>query len=106
MLTDSHRNKTRRLRINMTLGQLIRSIATIEDELTIFVGHGEITEHSEIALVDLDTGQEPNEMRELIDVWHAREILNGVSTLNPELKDKTAEGKLIDRFIEYLRNDA
>jgi hypothetical protein len=59
-----------------------------------------------VKLVDLDTGQEPNEMRELIDVWHAREILNGVSTLNPELKDKTAEGKLIDRFIEYLRNDA
>jgi hypothetical protein len=52
----------------MNLGQLLRSIARLDGDLTIYVATGELSEHSDVALVDLEDSDEPDGMRELIDV--------------------------------------
>ena len=57
-------------------------------------------------MVNLDEDEGPDQLTELIDVWHAHEILDGVSNLNPELKAPDAEERLTNRFIEYMHNDA
>ncbi|MCM2375255.1 hypothetical protein [Aporhodopirellula aestuarii] len=90
----------------MNLRHFVQTIATHDDELTIFVAVGQLSETSEIALVNLDENEEPDGMTELIDVWHAREILSGVSNLDSSLRAPDAEERLVNRFIEYMHNDA
>ncbi|MBB3210704.1 hypothetical protein FHS27_006552 [Rhodopirellula rubra] len=90
----------------MNLQHFIQTIATHDSDLTIFVAAGELTGSSEISLVNLDENDEPDGMRELVDVWHALEILNGVSNLDPTLRTPGASERLLKRFIEYMHNDA
>lgn len=90
----------------MNLQNFIRTIAIYDEGLTIFVAPGDLTGSTEVVLVNLDEDEGRDQLTELIDVWHAHEILDGVSNLNPELKAPDAEERLTNRFIEYMHNDA
>ena len=90
----------------MELQELICSLNTFDANLTVFVAQSELSAQSDVALVDLDTDAEPDGMRELIDVWHARDIVDGISNLSPELRNPNATDQLVARFVQYLENDA
>ncbi|MCA9201310.1 MAG: hypothetical protein KDA87_27405, partial [Planctomycetales bacterium] len=82
------------------------TISSLDDDLTIFVSIGAITESSEVSVINIDDDDTPIGMRELIDVSHAQEVLSGIMALEPSLRAPDAKDRLVERFIRYLYNDA
>ena len=79
----------------MTLLQLVEDVDSLDDELTVFWNPDEsLASDSAVFVVDLDEEDEPEGLKEFIDVWHIRDVIKGKSSLAgldaPNAEAKTA----------------
>ena len=89
----------------MTLRQFVEDMDSLDDELTIFwTTDGDISGDSIVFLVDLNEEDEPDELKEFIDVWHARDVIKGkisvAGLVDPDLFTKT------NLLLNYAENGA
>ena len=93
----------------MNLSELLASLDRFDDEHTIYIS----ADGKPCADSAVDVAEPPDDdsapfdgMRELMDVWHARETLDGCRSLLASAGSVTDHALCVQRFLEYLTNDA
>jgi len=89
----------------MTLQQLVQDVDSLEDELTVFRNPEEdLSANSEIFVVDLEDEDEPEGLKEFIDIWHIQDVIKGKAMVagitDPDVSTKT------NLLIDYAKNGA
>jgi hypothetical protein len=89
----------------MSLRQLVQDVDSLNDELTVFwEPEGALSSESPVYLVDLNEEDEPDGLREFIDVWHVRDVIRGKSSVaglvDPDVSTKT------DLLLDYAEKGA
>ena len=93
----------------MNLSELLASLGDFDDEHTIYISTADAVRAESVVNVaeNPDDGTVPfGEMRELMDVWHARETFDGCRTLLASSGADTDHAACVQRFLAYLDNDA
>ena len=89
----------------MTLQQVVEEVDSLDDELTIFwKADGDLSSDSTVFAVNLDEEEEPEGLREFMDVWHVRDVIKGKSAVagisDPDVATKLA------LLLDYAENGA
>jgi hypothetical protein len=93
----------------MTLTDLLDRLATFDDDQTVYVDAAAPLSPT----IDACVSDPPDELdalpdgkRELMDVWHARDVLAGCRKLLDDSGDSTSHEDCVRRFLRYLDTDA
>ena len=93
----------------MNLSELLAGLDRFDDEQTIYVS----TTGDPCAESAVNVAEPPDDdsvpfdgMRELMDVWHARETFDGCRSLLAAAGSSADHAACVARFLEYLTNDA
>lgn len=95
----------------MTLRELLHKLDDLDDDATIFAGESPLTLSSRVVVAipdqDENGSAEADGCHEVMDVWHARETIQGLSQLlRSQLGRNATPDELEQRFMLYLKNDA
>ena len=93
----------------MNLSELLARLDDFDDEHTIYISASDAPH----AASSVDVAENPDDgsvpfdgMRELMDVWHARDTFNGCRSLLAADGSGTDHAACVHRFLTYLENDA
>ena len=90
----------------MSLYEFVERLDSFDDELTVFrKPNGDLTRESLIFLINVDEEEEEAQgLKEFIDVWHIRDVIEGKSKLtgmaNPDVPTK------LQLLLDYAENGA
>jgi hypothetical protein len=95
----------------MTLREAIQRINTFDGDHGFYVAaHESLCADTAVAVFEISEDQfrkPATEMKLLIDVWDAAEVLKGLEQLlNRQLERWPNQEEVLHRFIIYLKNDA
>lgn len=89
----------------ITLRELVEIANSLNGEWTVFrKPEEELSVNSVVFVVNLDEEDEPEGLREFIDIWHISDVIAGKSRVfglnNPDVAVK------VDLLIDYVKNGA
>ena len=93
----------------MNLTELLTQLDMFDSEQTIYVDEGaplSATVAVSVAEAPEDDSIPFNGMRELIDVWHARESFDGCRKLLQADGVNPTHDDCVQRYLQFLENDA
>ena len=93
----------------MNFSELLANINGQDENHTIYVcSAGPIRPESKVSVAENpDDGSVPFDgMRELMDVWHARDTFNGCRSLLASTGSTNDHAACVQRFLLFIENDA